>query len=129
MNQSIYSEKAPPPIGPYSQAVRAGDFLYVSGQLPINPLKDELIVKPFDEAVHQVMKNVRAVLQAGGMDWRDVVQVTVYLKDLKRFQEFNAVYATYVGDPAPARAAVEVARLPRDAEVEIACTAHRSAAT
>jgi 2-iminobutanoate/2-iminopropanoate deaminase len=119
MRKTVFSDKAPPPIGPYSQAVQAGPFLFVSGQIPINPLRDELITKPFSDAVRQVMQNLRAVLQAGGMDLEHLVKVTVYLKNMKDFQEFNAVYASYFPGEKPARAVVEVSQLPKGCEIEI----------
>lgn len=125
MRQTIHSEKAPPAIGPYSQAVKAGPFLYISGQLPINPLRDELISKPFPDAVHQVMRNLRHILEAAGMGFEHLVKVNVYLKDLKKFQEFNGVYATYFPGDKPARAVVEVSALPKDAEIEIEAVGYK----
>ncbi len=122
----IHSDKAPPAIGPYSQAMQAGPFLYVSGQLPINPLKDELISKPFSEAVHQSLRNVKAILNAAELDMADVVKATVFLKNLKNFQEFNSIYATYFPGEPPARAVVEVSGLPKDAEIEIEVIAYSS---
>lgn len=119
MNKRIHSDKAPPAIGPYSQAVQAGSFVFISGQLPINPLKDELIAKPFPDAVHQCLKNVRAILQAADLDLEHLVKVGVFLKDLKNFQAFNEVYAQYFKGVLPARAVVEVSALPRGAEIEI----------
>jgi 2-iminobutanoate/2-iminopropanoate deaminase len=122
----IHSDKAPPAIGPYSQGILAGSFLYVSGQLPINPIKDELVSKPFSEAVHQSLRNVKSVVNAAGLEMSDVVKVTVFLKNLKNFQEFNAVYATYFPGEPPARAVVEVSALPKDAEIEIEAIAYDS---
>ncbi|MBN8218617.1 MAG: deaminase [Spirochaetes bacterium] len=126
MRKTVFSDKAPPPIGPYSQAVQAGPFLFVSGQIPINPLRDELIMKPFADAVRQVMANLRAVLTAGGMDFEHLVKVTVYLKNMKDFQEFNSIYATYFPGEKPARAVVEVSQLPKGCEIEIEGTAYRA---
>ena len=119
MIKRIHSDKAPPAIGPYSQAIQAGGFVFVSGQLPVNPLKDELITKPFPDAVHQVIKNLRAILQAADLDLEHLVKVNVYLRDLKNFQSFNEVYAQYFKGTLPARAVVEVSGLPRGAEIEI----------
>ncbi len=119
MIQRIHSDKAPPAIGPYSQAVQAGGFVFVSGQLPVNPLKDELITKPFPDAVHQAIKNLRAILQAANLDLEHLVKVNVYLRDLKNFQTFNEVYAQYFKGTLPARAVVEVSGLPRGADLEI----------
>ena len=126
MRKTVFSEKAPPPIGPYSQGVLAAGFLFVSGQLPINPLRDELIAKPFAEAVHQAIRNLRAVLQAGGMDLENLVKVTVFLKSMKDFAEFNQVYAGYFTGEKPARAVVEVSQLPKGAELEIEGTAWKA---
>ena len=126
MRKTVYSEKAPPPIGPYSQGVQAGGFLFVSGQLPINPLRDELVSKPFAEAVHQAVRNLRVILQAGGMDLENLVKVTVFLKSMKNFQEFNQVYAGYFPGDKPARAVVEVSELPKGADIEIEGTAWKA---
>jgi len=116
----INSERAPEPVGPYSHAVKAGNFLFVSGQIPI---RGESIPDSFEERVKAVIENVRAILNSAGLDIENVVKVTVYLKDLSKFPEFNEIYAEYFKHK-PARAVVEVSRIPKDCDIEmevIAC--------
>ncbi len=116
----INSEKAPKPVGPYSHAVKAGNFLFVSGQIPI---MGDSIPESFEERVKAVIENVRAILNSAGLEIENVVKVTVYLKDLSRFSEFNKIYERYFKHK-PARAVVEVSRLPKDCDIEmevIAC--------
>lgn len=121
----ISTDKAPKAAGPYSQAVRAGDLVFCSGQIPIDPKTGEL--KLFDGDVAQqtrlVMENLKAVLAAEGVSFNDVVKTTIYLSDMKSFAKVNEVYGSYFGDYKPARATVEVARLPKDVDVEIDATA------
>lgn len=122
--QLIASDAAPKAIGPYSQAVRAGDFLFVSGQLPMDPATMTLIEGDIAAQTERVLENIRAILQAAGADLQDVVRATVYLADMNDFAAVNEVYARYFGDEPPARVAVEVSRLPRDARVEIDAVAY-----
>lgn len=122
--QIIVTEAAPKAIGPYSQAVRAGDFIFVSGQLPMDPETMQLVDGDVAAQTERVLENIRAILQAAGADLRDVVRATVYLADMNDFAAVNEVYARYFGDEPPARVAVQVARLPRDARVEIDAIAH-----
>ena len=110
---------APAAIGPYSQAVRAGQLLFVSGQVPLDPRTGGLVDGRIAEQTHQVMRNLQAILTAAGASLDHVVRTTVYLADLNDFADMNAVYATYFAPPAPARSTVEVARLPKDARIEI----------
>jgi 2-iminobutanoate/2-iminopropanoate deaminase len=115
----ITSSGAPAAIGPYSQAVRAGDFLFVSGQVPIDPATGELIDGDVAAQTQRVLQSLDAIVRAAGATFDDVVKTTVYLADMNDFVAMNRVYATWFANPAPARAAVQVARLPKDAQIEI----------
>ena len=115
----ITSTGAPAAIGPYSQAVRAGGLLFVSGQVPIDPETGELIRGDVTAQTHRALRSLDAIVRAGGATLDDVVKTTVYLADMNDFVAMNRAYATWFSDPAPARAAVEVARLPKDAQIEI----------
>ena len=119
----ISTDQAPAAIGPYSQAVRAGDTVYLSGQIPLDP-KTMQIVDGFENQVKRVFENLRAVAKAAGGDFSRVVRVTIYLIDLANFPKVNEVMATYFKEPYPARAAVGVASLPRGAAVEIDAVMH-----
>lgn len=114
----VASSAAPAAIGPYSQAVKAGPFLYTSGQIPLTA-EGVLVEGGIVEQTHQVFRNLKAVLEEAGTDFSRVVKATVFLKDMNQFAAFNEVYASYFGDHKPARSTVEVARLPRDVLVEI----------
>jgi len=114
----IATDQAPAAIGPYSQAVQVGNFLFTSGQIPLLP-NGELLQGTIQEQTHQVFKNLQAVLAAAGATLNDVVKATVFIKDMNQFGDINAVYAEYFGDHRPARSTVEVARLPKDVGVEI----------
>ena len=126
MKKGIQTEKAPAAIGPYSQAVQAGDFVYVSGQLPIDPATGAFAGEGIAEQTEQSLKNIQAVLEAAGLSMADVVKTTVFMQDMNDFAAMNAVYARYFTTDCPARAAVEVARLPKDAKVEIEAVAYRA---
>src|SRR5690349_16983320 len=119
----IYSSKAPEPIGPYSQAVRAGNMLFVSGQIATERSSGNLITSGIKEETAQVMSNIREVLQAAGTDFSSIVKTTIFLKDMGSFPLVNEVYGSYFKSDPPARETVEVARLPRDVNVEISCIA------
>ena len=119
MKQSISSADAPKAIGPYSPAVRAGQFLFVSGQVPIDPATGDMIAGDIAAQTRRVLDNVGALLKAAGRSFGDVVRTTVFLADLNDFAAMNEVYGTYFSEPYPARATVQVARLPKDARVEI----------
>ncbi|WP_282629292.1 RidA family protein [Empedobacter sedimenti] len=122
--QIIHTGKAPQAIGPYSQGVKYNGFLYTSGQIPFNVEKNELVTTSIQDEVHQVMKNVIAILEAGGTSIDNVVKTTIFVKDLNDFNAVNEVYASYFNDTNyPARECVEVARLPRDVNVEISVIA------
>ncbi|MBO1438315.1 RidA family protein [Meiothermus sp. CFH 77666] len=118
----VQTEHAPKAIGPYSQAIVAGGMVFCSGQIPLTPA-GELVAGDVEAQTHQVMKNLGAVLEAAGSSYDKVVQTTCYLADMNDFPVFNKVYAEYVREPFPARATVQVARLPRDVKVEVACIA------
>jgi 2-iminobutanoate/2-iminopropanoate deaminase len=118
----VQTDHAPQAIGPYSQAIVAGGLVFCSGQIPLTP-SGELIAGDVEAQTHQVMQNLGAVLEAAGSSYAKVVQTTCYLADMGDFPVFNKVYAEYVREPFPARATVQVARLPRDVKVEVACIA------
>lgn len=119
MKKAIQTANAPKAIGPYSQAIRANGFIFVSGQIPLDPVKGEIVGTTIKEQAHQVLKNIQAILEAAGSSMAEVVKATVYLADMNDFAEMNAVYAQYFPEPFPARAAFQVARLPREVKVEI----------
>jgi len=123
MAQVISTEKAPGAIGPYSQAIKAGNMIFCSGQIPIDPVTGEFVSQDVIEQTEQVFKNLIAVLEAAGADLSNVVKTTVFLADMGEFAAMNDVYARYFIDNKPARATVQAARLPRDARVEIECIA------
>jgi 2-iminobutanoate/2-iminopropanoate deaminase len=120
----ISTDTAPAAIGPYSQAVRAGDTLYTSGQVALDPQTGQMVGSTAAEQAEVVMQNLKAVLNAAGVGFEAVVRCTIYLIDLEQFGAVNAVYARYMPDPPPARACVEVRRLPKDALVEIDAVAY-----
>lgn len=120
--EPIVTHNAPAAIGPYSQAVKVNGFVYCSGQIPLRPDGSQ-VDGNITEQTTQVLKNLRAVLQEAGSGFDKVVKVTVYLKDMKMFQEFNEVYGTFFGQHKPARATVGVNELPKGALVEIECVA------
>jgi 2-iminobutanoate/2-iminopropanoate deaminase len=119
----INTDQAPMPIGPYSQAVQVGHTLYVSGQIGLNPQTGELIQKAIEGETDQVMQNIHAILKAAGLTMEHVVKCTILLKDMSFFSRVNEVYGGYFIKNPPAREAYEVARLPKDAHVEISCIA------
>lgn len=115
----IHSDEAPKAIGPYSQAIAVNGMLFCAGQTPIDPATGNLVPGSVEEQTHQALKNVGAVLRAGGSDYGKVVKITVFLKNMNDFAAMNAIYATYFTDAPPARSTIEVARLPKDCLVEI----------
>ena len=119
MKQAVSSPDAPKAIGPYSQAVRAGQLLFVSGQVPLDPATGQIVGGYIAAQTRRVFDNLGAVLKAGGRSFADVVRTTVFLADMNDFAAVNDVYGTYFSEPYPARATVQVARLPKDARVEI----------
>jgi len=117
--QIISTDKAPGAIGPYSQAVWAGDILFASGQIPIDPTTGEIASDNVQDQAHQSLKNVQAILEAAGLTFENVIKATVFIKNMDDFAAINEVYAQYFSSPYPARSCVEVARLPRDVKVEV----------
>lgn len=120
MNKTIIStEKAPAAIGPYSQAVRIGDMLFTSGQIPLIPGSMELVTGDIKAQTKQCMENLKAILAEAGTDFNNCIKCTIFIKDMNQFSQINEVYASYFSANPPARATVEVARLPKDAGIEI----------
>ena len=117
--KAIHTKNAPSAIGAYSQAVKAGGFMYVSGQIPLAPESMEIVSEDFNLQVKQVLENLKAIIVDSGSKLSDVVKLNVYLKDLADFQSVNDAMSTVFDEPYPARAAVEVSRLPKDVLVEI----------
>lgn len=123
---AITTDRAPRAIGPYSQAVRVGDLVFCSGQIPVDPATGELVEGGIQAQTAQVIKNLGEVLSAAGASWNDVVKTTIYLTDLADFAVVNQVYGAAVGGVLPARATVQVAALPKGAAIEIEAVAHLS---
>ena len=119
MKQVVFTSQAPAAIGPYSQAIRAGEWLFLSGQIPVDPATGEVAGTDVRTQARQVLKNIQAVLTEAGTTVQAVVKTTVFLKDLQDFQAFNEEYAKVFASEAPARSCVEIARLPKDVLVEI----------
>jgi 2-iminobutanoate/2-iminopropanoate deaminase len=124
VREPILTTHAPAAIGPYSQAIRAGDFLFVSGQIPLDPTTGAIIEGGIAAQTHRVLQNLAAILAAAGGSLDSAVKTTVYLSDMSDFTAMNEVYGTYFPAPAPARATIQAARLPRDVRVEIDIIAH-----
>jgi len=123
MKHEIKTDRAPKAIGPYSQAVAAGGFVFASGQIPLVPSTGELNTGTIEDQTRQALSNLGAVLEAAGCGLDDAVKTTVYLQDMNDFSRMNAVYGEFFKPPYPARAAVQVARLPKDAKVEVEAVA------
>ncbi len=119
----VHTHKAPQAIGPYSQAVRAGNMVFVSGQIPLNPETNEMVSGTIGEETHRVMMNLRAILEEAGMDLSNVIKTTIFLKTMDDFAQVNEVYASYFKGEYPARETVAVAGLPKNARVEISVIA------
>ena len=119
MKQIVQTENAPQAIGPYSQAIVSGNFIYTSGQIPLDPRTGEFVEGGIAEQTEQVLRNLSAVLEAAGSDLSRAVKTTVFLADMTDFAEMNTVYGKFFGENAPARSTIQAARLPRDARVEI----------
>lgn len=122
MKKAISTENAPAAIGPYSQAICAGNLVYTSGQLPLNP-KTGMMASGIADQTRSVLENLKAVLNAAGTDLSKVIKTTVFIKDMSDFAEMNKVYGEYFPAPYPARSCVEVARLPKDAAIEVEAVA------
>ncbi|MEC9010861.1 MAG: RidA family protein [SAR324 cluster bacterium] len=120
MSRSIVNtSKAPAPLGPYSQAVRCGNMLFVSGQVPLDPESGELVLNSFAEQCHRVLLNLKIILEAGGSALGNVLKVTIYMQNLAQFNELNEIYSEYFDASKPARACVEVSALPKGVAVEM----------
>lgn len=127
MKQAILTENAPAPIGPYSQAIKAGNVLYISGQIAIDPATGELLNNDIETETNRVMKNIEAILHQAGLNFEHLVSCSVFVKDMNLFSRINAVYAAYFeGLVPPARALVQVSALPRLVNIEISAIAHFS---
>lgn len=122
-NQIIFTPEAPAPIGPYSQAVLAGNTLYISGQIALDPDTGDLINENITEETHAVMKNMEAVLRVAGFSFTDVVKCTIFIRDMGQFGTINEAYGQYFKSNPPARETVEVSKLPKNVNVEISCIA------
>lgn len=125
MKTIIMTDKAPAPVGPYSQAVEAGGFLFCSGQISIDPKTNQVNTGPIDEQAKQVMENIRAVLDKAGLGFKDVVKTTIYLTNMADFTTVNEVYGKYFTAEPPARSTIAVAALPKGVQVEIEVLAKR----
>ncbi len=126
MKSIIYTEEAPAPIGPYSQAVQAGNMLFISGQIPIDPATNQLIHGGIGDEARQVMKNLEALLLAAGFSFENVVKTTIFLSDMNHFAEVNEIYGSYFRSDFPARETVAVLGLPKNVNVEISLVAVKS---
>lgn len=119
----ITTDRAPLPVGPYSQAIKANGFLFLSGQIPLDPATGKLVEGDISVQTDRVMANIQAVLEAGGASWSDVVKTTIFLVDMADFSLVNQIYAQFFPDRAPARSCFQVAALPLGARIEIECVA------
>ncbi len=124
VRQAVQTDQAPAAIGPYSQAIRAGALLFISGQIPLDPMSGQVVGRDATTQTHRVMKSLGAILQAAGAGYEQVVRTTIFLIDLADFAAVNEVYGSYFDDPAPTRATVQVAALPKGVRVEIDAIAH-----
>ncbi len=122
-NQMINTNNAPKAIGPYSQAIRTGDLLYISGQIPVNPATGEVVENCFKKQTEQSMKNILAILNEAGLNFTNVVKTNLFITDMGKFSEVNEVYSTFFTDYFPARACVQVSALPKNVLVEIEAVA------
>lgn len=122
--KAILTKDAPAPIGPYSQAVQAGPFLFCSGQIPLDPATNQIVPGDVKAQTKQVMENIRAVLKEAGADFAQIAKTTIFLKSMGDFPAVNEIYGSYFAATPPARSTVEVARLPRDVLVEVEVTVY-----
>ena len=121
---AIHSDQAPKAIGPYSQAIRVGDTLYMAGQIPLDPVTMQMIEGDFEKEARRVFENIKAVMAAAGGSFEQIVKVTIFLTDFANFAKVNEVMMQYFNEPYPPRTTVAVAALPRNARVEVECTLH-----
>lgn len=125
MTTIINTAEAPAPIGPYSQAVRAGDFLYISGQIPVDPKTGELVTKTLKEEAIQVLENLSAILQEAGCTFSNLIKTTIFLSDMSYFAELNEIYGSYFHANFPARETIAVKGLPKGVNIEISAVAYK----
>ncbi len=123
MKEIIKTLKAAQPVGPYNQAVKVGNMLYVSGQIPLDPATGELVTGGVPEQTRMVMQNLGAILEAAGMEFSNVIKCSIFITDMKEFPKLNEVYAEYFEDDPPARETIQVGALPKFVDVEISCIA------
>jgi 2-iminobutanoate/2-iminopropanoate deaminase len=124
MLKKINSNKAPKAIGAYSQAIVVNGFLYTSGQIPLVPKTGEIVSGGIEEQTRQVMDNLKSILLEAGLDFKNIIKTTIYIKDMNEFSKINSIYSQYFYEPFPARSCVEVARLPKDVLIEIEAIAY-----
>ncbi|NHN31090.1 RidA family protein [Paenibacillus agricola] len=124
MMKTVYTENAPQAIGPYSQAVKAGTFLFLSGQIPVNPATNEVVEKDIVVQTKQVMNNIKAILDKESLTLDRIVKTTIFVTDMNQFATVNEIYGNFLGDHRPARSTVEVSRLPKDVLIEIEVVAY-----
>lgn len=124
VRKAIHSDQAPKAIGPYSQAIRVGDTVYMAGQIPLDPVTMQMIEGDFEKEARRVFENIKAVIAAAGGTFDHVVKVTIFLTDFANFVKVNEIMAQYFKEPFPARSTVAVAALPRNARIEVECTLH-----
>jgi len=122
IRKAIHSDQAPKAIGPYSQAIRVGDTVYMAGQIPLDPVTMQMVEGDFEKEARRVFENIKAVIAAAGGTFDQVVKVTIFLTDFANFAKVNEIMAQYFKEPFPARSTVAVAALPRNARVEVECT-------
>ena len=125
MKKVIFTENAPAPVGPYSQAIEAQGFIFCSGQIPIDPQTNELVLGSIEDQTRLVMKNIGAVLEAAGTDFNGVIKTGIFIKDMKHFSQVNSVYETFFSQTPPARSCVAVRELPKGVDVEIEVIAQK----
>lgn len=124
MSKTIIAPKdGPPPAGPYSPAIAANGFLFISGQIPIDPTTGEIVRDSFEREARQTLENLKSVVEAGGAALNDVVKVNIFLADIARFAELNEIYSEYFNESKPARACIQAAKLPKDVSIEIEAVA------
>lgn len=126
MFKKIQTDRAPQAIGPYSQGIEVGNFIFLSGQIPVNPETNEVVEKDVVVQTNQVMKNIAAILESEGLSLNNIVKTTIFLADMNQFSIVNEEYAKHLGDHRPARSTVEVSRLPKDVLIEIEVIAARN---
>jgi 2-iminobutanoate/2-iminopropanoate deaminase len=126
MKTVINTNNAPAPIGPYSQAITAGNFVFVSGQIALNPHSGELVMDNIEAEMVQIMQNIESILKEAGLDFDNIVKTSIFLKDMQDFAKVNEVYGKYFKDQFPARETIQVAGLPKNVNVEISVTAVKS---